>query len=80
MKQSKTAGLILIVLFSISHTILSAQPQERDIILGKTIPFSSDVLGRDLEIKIYLPEGYNNNSCAYPVLYDLNAFYCFTYD
>jgi predicted alpha/beta superfamily hydrolase len=80
MKQSKTVGLAFLVLISLSCTILFAQPQETDIILGKTVPFSSKVLGRDLELKIYLPEGYNNNSSAYPVLYDLNAFYCFTYD
>ena len=80
MKQSKTTGLVITVLLSVFCTLTFAQEQETDIILGETVPFSSKVLGRDLELKIYLPEGYNNNSSAYPVLYDLNAFYCFTYD
>ncbi len=80
MKRSKSVGIILVFLFSVFCTFTFAQVEETDIILGKTVKLSSTVLGRDLDIKIYLPEGYNNNSSAYPVLYDLNAFYCFTYD
>ena len=79
MKQPKFVDLVIIVLLSVCCTISFAQEQGTDIILGKTVLFSSKVLDRDLELKIYLPEGYNNTS-AYPVLYDLNAFYCFTFD
>jgi predicted alpha/beta superfamily hydrolase len=58
----------------------AAQPQETDIILGKSIPMTSKILGRDVNILISVPDGYNASSAKYPVLYDLNSFLSFTLD
>lgn len=80
MKRLKAIGLFIVFLFFVLCTITFSQVEETDIILGKTVKFSSKVLGRDLDIKIFLPEGYANSTFSYPVLYDLNAFFCFTYN
>jgi hypothetical protein len=84
MKQSKAVllltGLTIIFLVAIFSTITIAQVEGTDEVLAKSVKLTSKVLNRDLEIPIYVPPGYNNNSSRYPVLYDLNSFFCFTYD
>jgi len=84
MKQSKAVllltGLTIIFLVAIFSTITIAQVEGTDEVLTKSVKLTSKVLNRDLEIPIYVPPGYNNNSSRYPVLYDLNSFFCFTYD
>ncbi len=84
MKQSKAVllltGLTIIFLVAIFSTIVFAQVEETDVVLAKSLKLTSKVLNRDLDIPIYVPPGYNNSSSRYPVLYDLNSFFCFTYD
>lgn len=45
-----------------------------DIVIGKTVTLSSKLLGRDLELSVSVPPGYERESMSYPVLYDLNGF------
>jgi predicted alpha/beta superfamily hydrolase len=84
MKQSKAVllltGLTIIFLASIFSTITIAQVEGTDVVLAKSVKFTSKVLNRELDIPIYVPQGYNASSSRYPVLYDLNSFICFTYD
>ncbi len=84
MKHSKavlmSAGLTVIFLIAIFSTFAIAQVEGTDVVLAKSVKLASKVLKRDLDISIYVPQGYNNSSARYPVLYDLNAFFCFTYD
>jgi hypothetical protein len=80
-KQSKAILLIAIIfLVAIFSTISIAQVEGTDIILGKSVKLTSKVLNQDFDIPIYVPQGYNNSTSRYPVLYDLNSFFCFTYD
>ncbi|MCI0493558.1 tetratricopeptide repeat protein [candidate division KSB1 bacterium] len=84
MKQSKPVLLLtvltIIFLISIFSTVTIAQVEGTDMVLAKSVKLTSKVLNRDLDIPIYVPQGYNNSSARYPVLYDLNSFFCFTYD
>jgi predicted alpha/beta superfamily hydrolase len=84
MKQSKAALLLteltIIFLVAMFSTITIAQVEGTDVVLAKSVKFTSKVLNRDLDIPIYVPPGYDNSSSRFPVLYDLNAFICFTYD
>ena len=57
-----------------------AQPQGTDVVLAKSLPLASKILNRELTILVSVPEGYSTSSANYPVLYDLNSFFCFTYD
>ncbi|MCX5752719.1 MAG: alpha/beta hydrolase-fold protein [Candidatus Krumholzibacteria bacterium] len=57
-----------------------AQTQGTDIVLGKSIPLDSKILKRSVNVFVYVPPGYNQSAARYPVLYDLNSFFCFTYD
>jgi len=56
-----------------------AQAQGTDIVIGKSLPFSSKVLNRELTVLVSLPEGYDAGTANYAVLYDLNGF-LFSYD
>jgi hypothetical protein len=84
MKQSKAVllltGLTIIFLVVMFSTITIAQVEGTDVVLAKSVKFTSKVLNRDLDILIYVPPNYSNNTSRYPVLYDLNSFFCFTYD
>ena len=57
-----------------------AQTQGTDIVLGKSIPLESKILKRTVNILVWMPPGYAQSTARYPVLYDLNSFFCFTYD
>jgi predicted alpha/beta superfamily hydrolase len=63
-----------------SSTVAKAQVEGEDVIIAKSIPFTSKVLNREMNLLIYLPEGYDTSITTYPVLYDTNTFFCFTYD
>lgn len=51
-----------------------------DIIIGKTVPMTSKVLGRDVNVLVSVPEGYDAGSARYPVLYVINGGLSFAYD
>jgi predicted alpha/beta superfamily hydrolase len=72
--------LIVYLLIGISGNIAMAQVEGEDVVIAKSIPFTSKILNRDMEILVYLPDGYEADTSTYPVLYDTNTFFCFTYD
>jgi hypothetical protein len=74
-KYALPAALIFILLIPVAL----GQPSETDIRLGKSIPFHSRVLNRDMNISLYLPSDYATGGTRYPVLYDPNDF-LFKYD
>lgn len=80
MKQKKVMALLLLVMLFVYVSFVFAQADDENIIIGKRVKFNSTVLGRELDIQVYLPQGYENSTFSYPVLYDLNAFFSFTYD
>jgi tetratricopeptide (TPR) repeat protein len=84
MRQLKVSKIIRLSLAIWAVAILgltaAAQPQGTDIILGKTIPMTSKILNREVNVLISVPDGYNAGSAKYPVLYDLNSFLSFTLD
>jgi tetratricopeptide (TPR) repeat protein len=84
MRQLKISKIIRLALAIWAVAVLGlsagAQPQGSDIILGKTIPLTSKILSREVNIPISVPDGYNIGSAKYPVLYDLNSFLSFTLD
>ncbi len=51
-----------------------------DVITGTSVSISSEILGRDVNLTIRLPRGYEVTESSYPVLYDLNGFFSYTYD
>jgi len=69
-------AILSLVFFAAGAT---AQAQGTDIVIGKTVPFSSKVLNRDVTVQVSLPEGYESGTARYGVLYDLNGF-LFAYD
>ena len=73
-------GLSIILLVSVFSAIATAQVEGTDVVLAKSVKLTSKVLERDMDILIYVPEGYESSTSSYPVLYDLNSFICFTYD
>lgn len=77
----RTIGALLVialVYFIVPGTL--AQPQGTDVVLAKSLPLTSKILNRELTILVSVPDGYNASSANYPVLYDLNSFFCFTFD
>jgi predicted alpha/beta superfamily hydrolase len=84
MKRSKIFRLLFIfcalLWVSVFSTQTMAQVEGDDVVIAKSIPFTSKILNRDMNVLIYLPEGYDTSSSKYPVLYDTNTFFCFTYD
>jgi uncharacterized protein len=54
--------------------------QGTDIVIGRTEPLSSKVLGRDVNVQVSLPDGYAAGDARYPVLYVLNGYFSFAYD
>jgi predicted alpha/beta superfamily hydrolase len=73
---------VLIVCFFLGAWGLNAKAQVEgdDIVIGKSVTFMSKVFNREMNVQIYLPDGYETSSSTYPVLYDTNSFFCFTYD
>lgn len=69
------AGLVLAVLLlptqSNAQEPLDLPPP------GKTISFTSEILGEERELWIYLPASYSRNPGSYPVLYLLDGSYHF---
>ena len=77
---SKIMGVLLVVLvFSFVRPEAMAQAEATDIVIGQSIPMTSKVLNRNVNVLISLPAAYEASSAKYPVFYDLNSF-LFTYD
>lgn len=72
--------LIICFLIGVLSATVQAQVEGEDVVIARSLTFSSKVLNREMNILIYLPDGYETSSSTYPVLYDTNTFYCFTYD
>jgi predicted alpha/beta superfamily hydrolase len=79
--RARLSGSFFVFLLAVLFSSPSAfgQPAGTDIVIGKTITFPSKVFNADLPISIHLPSAYDATEAKYPVLYDLNAFACFTY-
>lgn len=60
-------------------TDLSAQEIRSPIIIGDSVSLNSDILKEEREIFIYWPNGYEQETAKYPVLYLLDAEYQFHY-
>ena len=80
-KSTVKWGLISFLLLSLTIPFPKAFGQQNatDLPLGKSIPFHSIILNRDLNISLYLPGDYETGGSRYPVLYDPNDF-LFKYD
>jgi enterochelin esterase-like enzyme len=46
-----------------------------DIIIGQQMEFQSDILEMPVELKVYLPEGYESSEEVYPVLYIFRDYF-----
>lgn len=78
---AKLAGaLSALVALGVMVPCPRASAQSADIIVGKTVPFASKVLGREVNVLISLPEGYAAGTGRYPVLYVLNGAFTFNYE
>ncbi len=73
-------ALLALLAGSLLNPAAMAQPQGTDIVLGKSIPLDSKILKRNVNVFVWVPQGYNQSTAPYPVLYDLNSFFSFTYD
>jgi predicted alpha/beta superfamily hydrolase len=74
------AALLVLLAVSLAAPAVMAQSAGTDIVLAKSIPLDSKVLKRRVTILVWTPPGYAQSTRSYPVLYDLNTFFCFTYD
>jgi predicted alpha/beta superfamily hydrolase len=57
-----------------------SQLEGDDVVTGTSVSISSEILGGDVDLMIRLPRAYEFTETSYPVLYDLNGFFCYTYD
>jgi len=78
-KEGWVKILFLVLILILPMPRIFGQQKETDIHLGKSIPFHSNVLNRDMNISLYLPSDYGTSATRYPVLYDPNDF-LFKYD
>lgn len=60
----------LFLLSTLSVTLVGTQAVASEIIHDK---FNSDILGRDISMYVYLPDGYNEATEPYPVIYMLHG-------
>lgn len=74
------AALLALLAVSLAAPAAMAQSAGTDIVLAKSIPLDSKVLKRPVTILVWTPPGYAQSARNYSVLYDLNTFFCFTYD
>lgn len=73
-------ALAVVIALSVLLPCPAAQAQGADIIIGKTVPLTSKVLGRDVNVLVSVPEGYDAGTARYPVLYVINGGLSFAYD
>lgn len=83
MKQSNVFRIlsVLLVIYVVSFFGLKAMAQAEgsDVVIGQSLPLTSKILNREVNVLIYVPDDYDTSSTNYAVLYDLNSFF-FTYD
>lgn len=78
MKSLVNSSVIIITLLSILFTTIlpityTAQNENDDIVIGKTITINSKVLNEQRNIFIYTPVGYDQSEDKYPVIYVLDG-------
>ena len=73
-------ALMTLLAVSLVGPEATAQTAGTDMVLAKSIPLESKILKRTVNVVVWVPPGYTQSSRSYPVLYDLNTFFCFTYD
>jgi predicted alpha/beta superfamily hydrolase len=73
MRKAGYFSLFAITLMFVIPLPGNGQSETEDIILGKSIRFTSEVLGEEREIMVALPDGYEQTSTKYPVLYLLDG-------
>ncbi len=73
-------ALAVVTVLAMMAPGLPALAQGTDIIIGRTVPMASKVLGRDVNVLVSVPEGYDAGTGRYPVLYVLNGPLSFAYD
>ena len=52
---------------------------QKDIIIGKTFTFHSEILDEDRMLEIHLPKDYHTSNKTYPVYYLLDSYYNFSH-
>ncbi len=72
--------LATLAAFGLSVPGPAALAQETEIVIGRTVPLTSKVLGKDVNVQVSIPDGYDAGSARYPVLYVLNGAFSFAYD
>lgn len=72
-------ALLVMCMISFFCPKTMAQVEGTDVVIGQSLPLTSKVLNREVNVLVYVPDGYDASTTSYPVLYDLNSFY-FTYD
>ncbi len=74
MKRNKYyGGVFAFVLFLFNFGFALYGGQEKEIILGKYLKFSSQSLREDFRYFVHLPPGYGSNKQTYPVIYVMNG-------
>jgi len=66
----------ILLIFSVLITISSAQTEisrTSDNIVGSTIHIQSKVLGEEVELQLFLPDGYADSELEFPTLYILDG-------
>lgn len=74
------SALLALLAVSLIGAPAAAEPQGTDMVFGKSFPLDSKILKRTVNVFVWTPQGYSQNAARYPVLYDLNSFFSFTYD
>ncbi len=72
--------LAVVATLSVMFPGPAALAQGTDIVIGRTVPLNSKVLGRDVNVQVSLPEGYDAGAARYPVLCVLNGAFTFGYE
>lgn len=65
--------LIFHVILLLIGTTAFSQPLEKDFSVGKIFLIQSEIMGNEKTIQVFLPDGYEENEIAYPVLYLLDG-------
>ena len=67
--QLFTAVIIIIFL----TTLLWAENDDNKIVIGETVTIKSEILDQERQMLVYLPDGYEEATTEYPVLYLLDG-------
>jgi len=83
MKKSNFSRLMcvfsLALLSLLSGVEAFSQIEGEDVVVARSIPFSSKLLNRNMNVQIRLPDGYGASDATYPVLYDMNGPFRITF-